>query len=546
MPAILSLPLEAVRTDGGTQLRARIDPGVVREYAAAMQDGAIFPPLTVFQEHPDSPDYCLADGFHRLAACREAGLTEISVEVHAGTRRDAVLHAAGANAQHGLRRTNADKRRSVTALLQDEECRQWSNREIARHCGVDRELVSRVRSELSGGIRQIARLVQRNGVTYCQNTANIGAPGKNAALAAPDAPGRPVPAAGPGGSGTPTLSHEEPAPEAALEPEVPSLLAALPLFEDPEERAVLTQPEPEEQRESALRGACGEVETREEAAVSPQETSEQGPIFAVPRPSGAVRPRQSEAEEIDRLLGSAPAPVEAVPSRRWWRLGNHRIYGGDPAHREFCSQRPPATLAFTDLRAGCPGSAPSAGSRHPWLQAGEGAVALALPNEALVPCASQFPAASQRVVACVWETGAEGEEGEEGEAKAAEGWFPLALFSKIPLPASPDLLWLPRAGRTALPLGEGSTPGEERGEAQGQRTPAALLWWLLERFSRVGDVVIDPFLGAGVTLFAAERLGRTCWGAVADPHACAVLIGRWETMTGEKAVPGPVVTHPFC
>ena len=39
-----------------------------------------------------------------------------------GTQRDAILWSISANATHGLRRTNEDKRRAVTRLLQDPEC----------------------------------------------------------------------------------------------------------------------------------------------------------------------------------------------------------------------------------------------------------------------------------------------------------------------------------------------------------------------------------------------------------------------------------------
>lgn len=44
-------------------------------------------------------------------------------------KRDALLHAAGANDAHGIRRTSKDKRKAVMALLTDEE---WSGREIVR------------------------------------------------------------------------------------------------------------------------------------------------------------------------------------------------------------------------------------------------------------------------------------------------------------------------------------------------------------------------------------------------------------------------------
>jgi hypothetical protein len=42
-----------------------------------------------------------------------------------------VLYTVGANATHGLRRSNADKRRAVSMLLDDPEWAQWSNLAIA-------------------------------------------------------------------------------------------------------------------------------------------------------------------------------------------------------------------------------------------------------------------------------------------------------------------------------------------------------------------------------------------------------------------------------
>ena len=53
------------------------------------------------------------------------------------------------SAAHGKRRTNADKRRSVMRLLEDAEWGQWSDREIARRCGVSYMTVSRMRPSLS-------------------------------------------------------------------------------------------------------------------------------------------------------------------------------------------------------------------------------------------------------------------------------------------------------------------------------------------------------------------------------------------------------------
>lgn len=48
--------------------------------------------------------------------------------------------------------------------------------------------------------------------------------------------------------------------------------------------------------------------------------------------------------------------------------------------------------------------------------------------------------------------------------------------------------------------------------------------------------VFDPFGGSGSTLIACEQLDRTCYMMELDPKYCDVIIKRWETLTGEKAV----------
>jgi hypothetical protein len=142
-----SISLDRIQIDGGTQPREYLNELVISDYTEAMADGADFPPLVVFF---DGSQYWLADGFHRFFAAKKQGITSLAAEVRQGTRRDAVLYAAGANATHGLRRTNADKRRAVLTLLKDDEWQRWHNREIARRCGVTHPFVSKLRQELLG------------------------------------------------------------------------------------------------------------------------------------------------------------------------------------------------------------------------------------------------------------------------------------------------------------------------------------------------------------------------------------------------------------
>ena len=143
------LPLTLLRLDGGTQTRAALDTDTAAEYAEAMKAGASFPPVVVFH---DGSAYWLADGFHRVEAARQAGMMSIKATIEAGSNRDACLYAIGANQAHGLRRTNADKRRAVQALLNDSEWGNWSDREIAKRCGVSHPFVAKLRRPESGNV----------------------------------------------------------------------------------------------------------------------------------------------------------------------------------------------------------------------------------------------------------------------------------------------------------------------------------------------------------------------------------------------------------
>jgi hypothetical protein len=50
-----------------------------------------------------------------------------------------------------------------------------------------------------------------------------------------------------------------------------------------------------------------------------------------------------------------------------------------------------------------------------------------------------------------------------------------------------------------------------------------------------GDVVLDPFLGSGTTLIAAERVGRRCRGIELDPLYVDTIVRRWQALTGDVA-----------
>ena len=66
--------------------------------------------------------------------------------------------------------------------------------------------------------------------------------------------------------------------------------------------------------------------------------------------------------------------------------------------------------------------------------------------------------------------------------------------------------------------------------------PVAMIADALYDCSRRGDLVLDPFLGSGSTMIAAERTGRRCAGLELDPLYVDVAIRRWQRATGKDAV----------
>ncbi len=170
----MQLRIDQIRMDGGTQPRARLSIATIDEYAQAMMDGMIFPPVEVYH---DGIEYWLADGFHRVQAALKADMTVIEATVTQGTVADAQWHSFSANKAHGLQRTNEDKEQAVRAALRHAKAAGLSDREIARHLGVHGTTVGKYRAEMvsSAEIQQIdTRTVSRGDSSYKQATANIG------------------------------------------------------------------------------------------------------------------------------------------------------------------------------------------------------------------------------------------------------------------------------------------------------------------------------------------------------------------------------------
>jgi DNA modification methylase len=122
----------------------------------------------------------------------------------------------------------------------------------------------------------------------------------------------------------------------------------------------------------------------------------------------------------------------------------------------------------------------------------------------------------------------------------------VGYFGRVPKRTSCDSRVKARTGHRSVHepnvvrmnrTGQGGFEGEnERGKRyHNAAKPVALLESFVRNSTDHGDTVLDPFLGAGSTLLAAERTGRVCYGVDIEPKWIEVAIRRWESLTGKEA-----------
>lgn len=66
--------------------------------------------------------------------------------------------------------------------------------------------------------------------------------------------------------------------------------------------------------------------------------------------------------------------------------------------------------------------------------------------------------------------------------------------------------------------------------------PVALIADAIKDCTARGDLVLDPFLGSGTAIIAAERSGRRCYGFELDPLYVDTIVRRWQRLTKLDAI----------
>ena len=231
--------------------------------------------------------------------------------------------------------------------------------------------------------------------------------------------------------------------------------------------------------------------------------------------AGDVHPelerKAAAALVVEYKKAAAIEAARSVQPGQWWQLGDHLLYCGDSADEAFTS-RAKGEFAFADppYNAGKAEWDEGFVWRHDWLADRAGLVAVT-PGISAIP---HFHAATQ--MPYHWSMAAWITNGMTRGALGFGNWIYIALFSHAES--------IHRNTQDHLRISVSQAAPSTRHES---RKPAGLLVDLLSVFTDEGDTVIDPFLGSGTTLFAAEQSGRRCIGAEIEPEFCAEIITRF-------------------
>lgn len=225
-------------------------------------------------------------------------------------------------------------------------------------------------------------------------------------------------------------------------------------------------------------------------------------------------------QEIIKLVNELTAPPEPEPQPgEWWELGDHRIYCGDTSQPEFYERIKDATLAFGDppYNAGNAEWDNDFNWQHDWLTDRAGIVVIT-PG-----IASIFDFARITTMPYVWSLAAHITNGMTRGAVGFGNWIYAAAFST-------GSVFKQDQDFTSFSI---SNTKEDDGEKR--KKPVAYMEWIIEKFSKRGDTVVDPFLGTGSTFFAANDLGRNFIGGEINLEDCKHIISKWQEQTGQIA-----------
>lgn len=111
-------------------------------------------------------------------------------------------------------------------------------------------------------------------------------------------------------------------------------------------------------------------------------------------------------------------------------------------------------------------------------------------------------------------------------------WQHEPCFYGWPAGKMPENGRRPSPGLTTVWEIDGSS---EESTAHPTQKPLRIFEIPIEQHTKPGEIVLEPFLGSGSQLMAAERLGRRCFAVEKSPSYVDAVILRWQLGTGQVA-----------
>jgi ParB/RepB/Spo0J family partition protein len=217
---------------------------------------------------------------------------------------------------------------------------------------------------------------------------------------------------------------------------------------------------------------------------------------------------EKEREEQERIEKA----IRQIKSGDWWQLGEHRLFCGDGAGKEFYEKLPEIS-AFIFCNP------PYFNSSKPqdkllwqmdWMIEKAEVVAVTPPLEQL-----QLFLTTTRMP-YKWSMSAHLNL-KKGEGGSLGNWIYTALFAKKNVHTRVRDAWQ-----------------VDSSDLQGNKT-YQFMKHLVESFAHEYEKVIDLYAGLGTMFMVAEETHRICYGAEIDPTACKQIIEKWEELSKEKA-----------
>jgi ParB-like chromosome segregation protein Spo0J len=143
-----SLKVAQIEESRKVKVRDQLNKQAVQDYADLYSSSGAdaLPPLDIFQEK-GCKRWVVADGRHRLAAAKKAGLETLPCKVYEGDDLAALKFASACNKRHGVRRTDADVGTIIRSILDSELADDFRTDEaFSDHVGVSTKTVQRHRA----------------------------------------------------------------------------------------------------------------------------------------------------------------------------------------------------------------------------------------------------------------------------------------------------------------------------------------------------------------------------------------------------------------